>query len=128
VESADELAGRCKVGVLLRRYFQRIGHRRIAIHGIGQASCFSTIKPQLFSLGGSQIQSHQGIELVRILYGRDRSEPEDPIRLIDARAVVRLDTVQVELHDPRRCQFAPQERCLNIFNGRFFNPEFCSLR
>jgi hypothetical protein len=66
--------------------------------------------------------------LVRILDGCDRSQPEYPIRLIDARAVVRLDTVQIELHDPRRCQFAPLERRLNILNGRFFNPELCSLR
>ncbi len=128
MESADEPAGGCKVRVLLCRDFQCIGHRRIGIHWIGHATCFSRIKPQLFTFGWSQIQGHQGIELMRILDGCDRSEPEDPIRLIDARAVVRPNAVQVELHHPRRCQFAPLDRRLNILDRRFFDAEFCRLR
>jgi hypothetical protein len=128
VEDADELARGCKVGVLLRRHFQCIGHRRIVIHRGGHAPCFSTIEPQPFSFGWSQIQGHQGIELMRILDGCDRSLPEDPVWLINACAVIRPDTVQVDLHHPRRCQFASQDRRLNILNRRFLDPEFCSLR
>ena len=65
---------------------------------------------------------------MRILDWRDRSEPKDPIRLIDAGAVVRLDAVEIELHDPRRCQLAAHDRRLNLVNRRFFDPEFRGLR
>ena len=65
---------------------------------------------------------------MRILDGRDRSGPEHSVGLTDARAVVRPDAVQVELHHARRCQFAALDRRLNIFDGRFFDAEFCRLR
>ena len=128
MQRADELASRGEVSVLLRRHFQRIGHRRIGIDRIGHAACFSGIKPQLFSGGWSQIQGHQGIELMRMLDGHDRSEPKHSVRQIDAGAVVRLDTVQIEPHHACRCQFATQDRSLNILDRRFFNLKFFSLR
>ena len=39
--------------------------------------------PSIFSCGGSQIQRHQGIELMRILDGCDRCLPEHAIRLTE---------------------------------------------
>ena len=128
MESADELAGRCKVGVLLPGHFQCIGHERIAVRRICHASRFSTIEPEFFSFAWSQIQSQQGIELMRILDRCDRSRPEHSIRLVDACAVVRLDTVEIELHHPRRCQIASQDRRLNILDRGFFDLEVCRLR
>jgi hypothetical protein len=128
VERADEPVGGGKMGVLLRRDFERIGHRRIVIRRICHASRFARIKPQLFSFGWPQIQRHQGIELMRILDRCDRSLPEHPFRLVDACAVVGPDSVQIELHHLRRRRFAAQDRGLNILNRRFFDREFCGLR
>ena len=126
MERADEIAGGCEIRVLLGGHFQGIGHCRIGIRRIGHAPCLSRIEPQPFSTGGSQIQGHQRIELMRMLDGCDRSE--HPIRLIDARAVERLDAVEIELHHAARCQFASLNRALDVLDRRFFDPEGSSLR
>ena len=128
MQRADEPAVGGKVDVLLGRHVQRIGHRRIVVRPIGHASRLAGVKSQRFSFGRSQIQRHQGIELMRVLDRRDRSSPEDSVRLAHAGAVVGPDAVQVELHHPRRRQFAAHDRRLNRFDRRFLDLECCRLR
>ena len=88
-----------------------------AVRAIGQAARLARVEAPAFARRGPEIQRGQRVDLPGVRDGRDRTE--DALRLIDARAVVGLDALQILLDDPDRGDAPALDGALDVGDGRF---------
>ena len=100
VQRADERAGPRELPILRRRGLERVGHVRGAVGRVGQAARLARIEAPRRASRRPQVQRRQRVDLPGVRNRRDRSE--DALRLVDARAVVGLDALQIQLDEAAR--------------------------
>ncbi len=103
------------------RYFESIRHSRVVIGGIRHTSSLAGIESPAQASLGPQVQSRKSIELARVRDCRDR--PKNAFRLVDAGAVIGLDTRKIAFGEPLSRQVTGSDSALNIRNRRFLEGE-----
>src|SRR4029453_12444051 len=121
VERTDQAAGSSELLVLRRCSFERIRHRRRVINRVGQAARLPRVEAPVGATARAQVQSRQRVDLTCMGNRRDRSE--DPLRLIDAGAVVGPNPPQVRFDNATSGDLFGQNGLLYPFDRGFVNLE-----
>ena len=107
--------------ILRSRNFERVGHIRRVVFRIGEAARLASIEAPFRARGRPQIKRRQSVDLPCMRDRRDYAE--NPVRLVDARAVVRPDALQV-LFDERDGRYlARPNGLLDLADGRLLQPK-----
>ena len=126
VQRADELAGPRELGILLRGNLERIGHAGIVVVRIGHAARLAFVEAPFGARRRPQIQRRERVDLAGVR-NRLHAGAENAVRLLDARAVVRLDTGEITLHDLDGGDLLREDRLLDLVDRCFLDAKVLAL-
>ena len=115
MQRADQASGARERAVLRCRHLERVGHVRRIVFRIREAARLARVEAPFHPLGGPEIERRQGVDLPRV--GDRRDHAENSVRLVDARAVVRLDALQVLLNQRDSRDLMRPDRLLDLRDG-----------
>jgi hypothetical protein len=121
MERTDETAGSRELSVLCIGCLERIRHVRRGVGRIGQTARFSRVEAPRRATTWAQVQRRQRVDLAGVCNWGNRSE--NPLRLVDARAVIRLNAPEVRFDDATRVDLFVADGLLNPFNRGLVNLE-----
>ena len=121
MERTDETTGLRELPVLRRGRLERIRHVRGIVGLVGHAPRLARVEAPLRASSRPQVQRGEGVDLPGMGDRRDR--PENALRLVDARAVVRLNAFQIGLDDALRGDLFLEDGLLDLVDRGFLNLE-----
>ena len=126
MQGSDQRAGRGEMGVLLGRRLDRVRNRGVVVDGVRHAPGLVIVEPPLGAAGRPQVQRDQRVDLARALDRRDLTE--NALGLLDARAVVGLDALEVQLDQPGGSELTRHDGRLDVPDRGFLDLEAPGLR
>jgi hypothetical protein len=116
VERADQLARLRELRVERRRHLEGVGHVRVVVDHVRLAARLAGIETPRRARLRPQVQRHQRVELAGVRDDRDRTE--DPVGLIHASPVVRLDALEIHRHELGGGELTSDDRLLDLGDRR----------
>jgi len=118
-----QAAGFAELAVLGGSDFQSVGHIGIVVGRVGQAARLAQIELPGGARRGPEVERRERVELAGAGNGGDRAQ--DALRLVDARAVVGLDSLQVLLDHAHRGDSLALDGLLDVGDCRLVNFKGC---